>query len=85
MTISGRNDRTTKSKPVQKDTIAREDDSPQSIDGRPNACDVAPVFSFAIQHDAVADAIRRALGRDSQSRALGPFCAALDILAEDKI
>jgi hypothetical protein len=45
--------------------------------------DAAIIFSFAVQHGADPDAIRRALGRDSQGRALGPIGEALDrILAE---
>ena len=42
--------------------------------------DLAIVFSFAVQHGADAEAIRRALCRDSQGRPLGPLAAALDIL-----
>jgi hypothetical protein len=38
---------------------------------------------FALQHGADLDAIRRALGRDSSGRALGPIGAALDILHEE--
>jgi hypothetical protein len=45
-----------------------------------NARDAAIVFSFAVQHGADAEAIRRALCRDSQGRALGPLSAALDFL-----
>jgi hypothetical protein len=45
--------------------------------------DMAIVFSFAVQHGADADAIRRALCRDSEGRALGPLGAALDLLAEE--
>jgi ribonucleoside-diphosphate reductase alpha chain len=44
--------------------------------------DAAIIFSFAVQHGADAEAIRRALCRDSQGRALGPMAQALDILAE---
>jgi hypothetical protein len=43
--------------------------------------DLAIVFSFAVQHGADAEAIRRALCRDSQGRPLGPLTAALDLLA----
>jgi hypothetical protein len=43
--------------------------------------DLAIVFSFAVQHGADAEAIRRALCRDSQGRPLGPLSAALDLLA----
>jgi hypothetical protein len=49
-----------------------------------NARDAAIVFSFAIQHGADADAIRRALCRKGQGRPLGSLGAALDILVEDK-
>jgi hypothetical protein len=44
--------------------------------------DLAIVFSFAVQHGADAEAIRRALCRDSQGRPLGPLGAALDLLAK---
>ena len=43
--------------------------------------DLAIVFSFAVQHGADAEAIRRALCRDSQGRPLGPLSAALDLPA----
>ena len=43
--------------------------------------DLAIVFSFAVQHGADAEAIRRALCRDSQGRALGPLGTILDLLA----
>ena len=43
--------------------------------------DLAIVFSFAVQHGADPEAIRRALCRDSQGRALGPIGEALDIIA----
>jgi hypothetical protein len=46
-----------------------------------NARDAAIIFSFAVQFGADADAIRRALCRDSQGRALGPIGAVLDLLA----
>jgi hypothetical protein len=48
-----------------------------------NARDAAIIFSFAVQHGADADAIRRALCRDAQGRALGPLAAALDLIAEE--
>jgi hypothetical protein len=48
-----------------------------------NARDAAIVLSFALQHGADVEAIRRALCRDSHGRALGPLGAALDILAKD--
>jgi hypothetical protein len=46
-----------------------------------NARDAAIILSFALQHGADIDAIRKALCRNSQGRALGPIGAALDILA----
>ena len=46
-----------------------------------NARDAAIILSFALQHGADADEIRRALGRDSAGRALSPIGAALDLLA----
>jgi hypothetical protein len=46
-----------------------------------NARDSAIVFSFAVQHGADPEAIRRALSRDSQDRATGPLATALDIIA----
>jgi hypothetical protein len=46
-----------------------------------NARDAAIIFSFAVQHGADTDAIRKALCRDSQGRALGPVGVALDLLA----
>ena len=48
-----------------------------------NARDAAIVFSFAVQHGADLEAIRRALCRDSQGRAGGVLGAALDRIAED--
>jgi hypothetical protein len=39
--------------------------------------DLAIVFSFAVQHGADVEAIRRALCRDSQGHALSPLAAAL--------
>ena len=42
--------------------------------------DAAIIFSFAVQHGADPEAIRRALCRDSQGRALGPIAEALDLL-----
>jgi ribonucleoside-diphosphate reductase alpha chain len=47
-----------------------------------NARDSAIAFSFAVQHGADAEAIRRALSRDAQGGALGPLGVALDIIAE---
>jgi len=46
-----------------------------------NARDAAILLSFALQHGADIETIRRALCRDSQGRALGPIAAALDIIA----
>jgi hypothetical protein len=49
-----------------------------------NARDSAIVFSFAVQHGADPEAIRRALCRDSNGNASGPLGAALDIIASGK-
>jgi ribonucleoside-diphosphate reductase alpha chain len=49
------------------------------------ARDSAIVFSFAVQHGADPEAIRRALCRDSQGRASGPLAAALDQIAEQGV
>jgi hypothetical protein len=46
-----------------------------------NARDAAILLSFALQYGADLDAIRKALCRDSQGRALGPIGRALDLLA----
>ena len=43
--------------------------------------DAAILLSFALQHGADIEAIRRALCRDSSGRALGPIGEALDIVA----
>jgi hypothetical protein len=40
------------------------------------------VLSFALQHGADVEDIRRALCRDSAGNPLGPLAAALDLLAE---
>jgi hypothetical protein len=40
------------------------------------------VFSFAVQHGANSEVIRRALCRDNQGRPLGPLVAALDRIAD---
>jgi hypothetical protein len=45
--------------------------------------DSAIILSFALQHGADLTAIRKALSRDSQARALGPIGAALDLLTEN--
>jgi hypothetical protein len=47
-----------------------------------NARDSAIVFSFAVQHGADPEAIRRALCRDSNGKASGPLGRALDLIAE---
>jgi len=47
-----------------------------------NARDAAIAFSFAIQHGAEIEDIRRALCRDSRGCASGPLGAALDLLRE---
>lgn len=44
--------------------------------------DSAIILSFAVQCGADIEAIRRALCRDNQGRALGPVGAALDLLGE---
>ena len=46
--------------------------------------DNAIVLCFALQHGASAEAIRRALCRDSQGCALGPLAVALDHLLADE-
>ena len=45
------------------------------------ARDSAIIFSFAVQHGADPEAIRRALCRDSAGHAFGPIGQALDIIA----
>src|SRR5262245_57115440 len=47
-----------------------------------NARDGAILLSFALQHGADIEAVRRSLCRDSDGRALGPVGAALDLIAE---
>jgi hypothetical protein len=50
-----------------------------------NARDAAILLSFALQYGADIEAIRRALCRDSQGRALGPIAEALDrIMGEQR-
>jgi hypothetical protein len=49
-----------------------------------NARDSAIAFSFAVQHGADPEAIRRALSQDAQGRATGPLGVALDIIAGDR-
>jgi hypothetical protein len=46
-----------------------------------NARDAAIILSFALQHGADLDEIRKALCRNGAGRALGPLARALDILA----
>jgi hypothetical protein len=47
--------------------------------------DLAIVLSFAVQHGADIESIRRALCRDSAGRSLGPLGAVLDLLAEQEV
>jgi hypothetical protein len=42
--------------------------------------DTAIILSFALQHGADAETIRRALCRDGEGRALGPLGVVLDLL-----
>ena len=49
-----------------------------------NARDAAIAFSFAVQHGAKIEDIRRALCRDSHGRASGPLGAALDLWLGDE-
>jgi hypothetical protein len=49
-----------------------------------NARDAAILLSFALQHGADADAIRKALCRDGIGRALGPIGKALDLIVGDQ-
>jgi hypothetical protein len=48
------------------------------------ARDAAIAFSFAVQHGADPEAIRRALCRDGRGNASGPLGAALDRLAQQR-
>ncbi len=48
------------------------------------ARDAAITFSFAVQHGADPETIRRALCRDSQDRASGPLGVALDAIAQER-
>jgi hypothetical protein len=43
--------------------------------------DAAIILSFALQHGADIEAIRRALCRDSNGDALGPIAQVLDLIA----
>jgi|SRR6516165_4962322 len=47
-----------------------------------NARDAAIAVSFALQHGADLEVIRRALCRDGQGNASGPLGAALDAITE---
>jgi hypothetical protein len=49
-----------------------------------NARDAAIILSFALQHGADINAIRRALCRDSSGHPLSPVGAALDLLAAEQ-
>lgn len=49
-----------------------------------NARDSAILLSFALQHGADIDKIRKALCRNSAGRALGPIARALDILSGER-
>jgi hypothetical protein len=49
-----------------------------------NARDAAIAFSFAVQHGADPEAIRKALSRDSYGNASGPLGAALDRIAKER-
>lgn len=48
-----------------------------------SARDAAITFSFAVQHGADPEAIRRALCRDSHDNPSGPLATALDIIAQE--
>jgi hypothetical protein len=48
------------------------------------ARDLAIVFSFAVQHGADAEAIRRAVCRNSQGQSSGPLGYTLDIVLGDE-
>ena len=43
--------------------------------------DAAIILSFALQHGADIESIRKALGRDGAGNALGPLGAALDAIS----
>jgi hypothetical protein len=45
-----------------------------------NARDAAIILSFALQHGADINEIRKALCRDGAGRALGPVAAAIDLI-----
>jgi hypothetical protein len=50
-----------------------------------SARDSAIILSFALQHGADPEAIRKELCRDGAGRALGPVGAALDLLADRRL
>ena len=47
-----------------------------------NARDAAILLSFALQHGADINTIRKSLCRDAAGRPLGPVAAALDLIVE---
>jgi ribonucleoside-diphosphate reductase alpha chain len=49
-----------------------------------NARDAAIAFSFAVQHGANIEDIRKALCRETDGRASGPLGAALDLLKNNQ-
>jgi hypothetical protein len=49
-----------------------------------NATDAAILLSFALQHGADINEVRKALCRNGKGEALSPIGAALDILAADE-
>ena len=50
-----------------------------------NARDAAILLSIALQHGADINAVREALCRDSNGRALSPIGAALDLIAQREL
>ena len=52
-----------------------------SVKARTLVRDSAIILSFALQHGADIESIRRALCRDGEGQALGPIAMALDVLA----
>lgn len=51
-----------------------------SLTADTDARNSAIAFSFAVQHGADAELIRRALCRDSQNRPNGPLAVGLDLI-----
>ena len=49
-----------------------------------NARDAAIALSFALQHGADVEAIRRAVCRDSAGRPLGPLGQVLDLILDEE-